>query len=89
MQPRSNPPEMPGYRLLTIKGAKPIKDGQALSLEFEESRVGIEVSRDFLSEKAGVASLGTGDQIFIKGKTGNSDADFWGIATVDDIKIAS
>lgn len=74
---------MNGYRLVTVASVHVLEE--SLLVEFADCRVGIDVRRREL-EKVGIETLSPGDQIWIKGKNGNSDADLWGVGSIEDMK---
>ena len=79
---------MQGYRRLTIETAT--DSGDIVDLTYSDVGFGIEFEKKKLREW-GVEpdALQPGVKIYIKGKEGNKDVDFWGYDKVADVKIAS
>jgi hypothetical protein len=79
------------YRLLTIKSIMRIKDSGVIELgfeEFENHPYTIEIDLDLFPKNTNTEKLIPGNQIFVKGKNGNSDHMLWGYDKIKAIQIA-
>ena len=75
---------MKGYRKLLILGVE--RDENEIHMDYYNCNIMMHFDEETV-RKYGLEEASFGDILFVKGKTGNTDADLWGIDPIEDMKL--